>query len=160
MRNRRAQNEGGFSLIEVLIVLAVAAVIATMGFAYLIGSRPATLLHQAEIQLSSDLSLSRDLAYNEESPVRVVFDVANDWYYTEQQDTATGDWNQVGVYKYLPDGINLSDVTFPSDTVSFTPRGTLVVGGSITITNTKGATSVLNGVIPTGRFPILGGALR
>ncbi len=160
MRNKRARYAGGFSLFEVLIVLVVAAILATFGFAYLIGSRPAALLHRAELQLSSDLGLSRDRAYNEEVPVRVVFDLANETYSTELQNPATGDWEEVVAPKTLPEDINLTDVSFPSDTVYFTPRGTLVVGGSITITNSKSENAVLTGVIPTGRFPILGGALR
>jgi type IV fimbrial biogenesis protein FimT len=160
MRTLQAQQAGGFSLIEALIVLAIVAVLATMSFAYLISSRPAGQLHSAEIQLSSDLGLARDAAYNEETPVRVVFDVPADEYWSEQQDPATGDWSALTEHKEMRDGVTITDVTFPDDIVSFTPRGTLVVGGAITIRNSNGAESTLAGVIPTGRFPLLGGALR
>lgn len=160
MRTLQAQQAGGFSMIEALIVLAISAILVTMSFGYLISSRPAALLHEAEVQLSSDLARARDEAYNEESPVRMVFDLGEGEYWSEQQDTTTAEWTVLTDPKILPDTITFTDVAFPDDIVNFTPRGTLVVGGSITIQNSKGASSTLNGVIPTGRFPLLGGALR
>ena len=150
----------GFSLIEVLVVLAVAAILVTMSFAYLISSRPAAQLHSAEVQLSSDLALARDAAYNEETPVRMVFDLGVGEYWAEQQDPVTAVWDAITEHISLPDGVTITGVTFPDTTVNFTPRGTLVVGGSITIQNSSGTSSTLTGVIPTGRFPLLGGALR
>ena len=147
-------------MIEVLVVLAITAIVVTMSFAYMIGSRPAAQMNRAELQLSSDLGLSRDLAYNEESPVRVIFDLSTEQYWTEIQDTSDGTWSTATVAKDFPEGVSITSVSFTNNTVNFTPRGTLVVGGSITITNSRGDSTVLNGVIPTGRFPVLGGALR
>jgi prepilin-type N-terminal cleavage/methylation domain-containing protein len=160
MRTLRAQLASGFSLIEVLVVLAIAAILATLSVSYLIGSRPAALLHQAEMQLSTDLGLARDAAYNEETPTRVVFDLGTGEYWSEQQDPSTSAWTGLTEHKTLPDTISFTAINFPGDTVSFTPRGTLVVGGSITFANSSGGNATLSGVIPTGRFPLLGGALR
>jgi prepilin-type N-terminal cleavage/methylation domain-containing protein len=160
MHIRRAQLAGGFSMIEILFVLAIAGILVTLSFAYLLRSRPAALLHRAELQLSSDLGLSRDLAYNEEAPVRVVFDSATEEYWTERQDQATSAWEEAVPPKAMPETIDITEVSFPDEIVNFTPRGTLVIGGSITIANDSGGSVVLNGIIPTGRFPILGGALR
>lgn len=153
---------GGFSLVEMLIVLTVMGILATMGIGYMITARPETQLQRGELALASFLNRARNLALSEESSVRVVFNEGTSQYWIEQLDRATLNWNTVSEIAALPEGVQIAPggVTFASDTVQFTTRGSLMAGGSITISNSTGSTSILTGNVATGRFPVTGGSLR
>ena len=52
-------------------------------------------------------------------------------------------------------------ITFPGNEVVFSPRGSLSISGQIVIaTPVNGETSVFEGQLATGRFPVSGGNLR
>jgi prepilin-type N-terminal cleavage/methylation domain-containing protein len=154
--------KGGFSLIEILIVLAIMGILATTGIGYMIAARPEAQLQRGELALSSFLTRARNLALSEETSVRVVFNEGASQYWIEQLDRATLNWNTVSEIATPPEGIAIqtAGVTFAGDTVQFTVRGSLMAGGSITIVNSTGSTSILTGNVATGRFPVTGGSLR
>jgi prepilin-type N-terminal cleavage/methylation domain-containing protein len=153
---------GGFSLIEMLIVLAVMGILATMGIGYLIAAQPATQLQRGELVLASFLNRARNLALSEETSVRVVFNEDPSQFWIEQLDRATLNWNTVSEIATLPEGVGFTPggIAFASNTVQFTTRGSLMAGGTITIANSTGSTSILTGNVATGRFPVTGGSLR
>lgn len=153
---------GGFSLVEILIVLTIMGILATMGIGYMIAARPEAQLQRSELALTSFLNRARNLALSEETSVRVVFNEGTSQYWIEQLDRATLNWNTVSEVASLPEGVTIqtAGVTFAGDTVQFTVRGSLMAGGSITIVNSAGSTSILSGNVATGRFPVTGGSLR
>jgi prepilin-type N-terminal cleavage/methylation domain-containing protein len=153
---------GGFSLVEMLIVLAIAGILVTMGFAYLISARPHALLEQGEVRLQALMTKARNLAVSEEINTRVVHDVEHDTFTLERQDRASGVWSTVESAVTLPDGISVPEDgnTFPDTTVRFTPRGTLMAGGSISLKNADDEVSTLVGNLVNGRFTLPGGNLR
>lgn len=152
----------GFSLIEALIVLAILAIVGTMTVGNMLAARPHSMLERGEIQLTGFLSQARNAAISREVAARVVFDMATSEYWSETYDRATASWGGASAHQTLPEGVsfNAGGNTFPADTVNFTPRGTLMAGGTITIRSSAGETSALSGNIATGRFSPGGGNLR
>jgi type IV fimbrial biogenesis protein FimT len=63
----------GFSVIEILIVIAIAAVIAGIAVPQMIGSRSAAKLRGAVENLRGDLQLAKLKAVQESGPVAVLF---------------------------------------------------------------------------------------
>jgi prepilin-type N-terminal cleavage/methylation domain-containing protein len=151
----------GFSLIEAVAVLAIAAIMATLSIAYLARARPHAQLERAEVEISSQLARARNLAISDEIPVKVMFDGETGAYHTEAYDREGESWNQVGPAYGLPTGVAFTEggITFADSEVRFTPRGTLMAGGSITVA-CEGETGTLTGNVATGRFPLAGGHLR
>jgi prepilin-type N-terminal cleavage/methylation domain-containing protein len=155
--NRRS----GFSFVEVLLVLAIVGILATMSYSYMLGARPHAQLESAEIQLVSYLNQARNHAVSDEVTVRVVFDTAANEFKTEYLDDG-GSWQQIGGVQSLVDGVTFTGtgVTLAGGEARFTPRGTLHWGGTITIGATNGETSTLTANVATGKFPLAGGNLR
>jgi prepilin-type N-terminal cleavage/methylation domain-containing protein len=150
----------GFSLIETLIVLAVLAISGTMGYGYMLSARPHSQLERASDELSAELSGARNFSISHEVAVRVRFSASQ--YWTQSYDRASNSWSDVTTHKTLPELVDFSSGgnTFPAQIVSFTPRGTLMTGGVITLESTGGETYTFTGNIATGKFPLEGGNLR
>jgi len=152
---------GGFTFIEMLLVVAIAGILATMGYSYMIAAKPHAQLEKAEIQLVSYLSVARKNAISEEATTRVVFMPESNQFKTEYQDDV-GTWHQIGAVQHLTEGITFASggITLASNEARFTTRGTLNWGGSITIQASNGESSTLTANIATGLFPLAGGNLR
>lgn len=157
MRNSRS----GFTFVEMLIVVAIAGILATMGYAYMISARPHAQLEAAEIQLASYLSVARKHAISEEVTTRVLFLPDTNQFKTEYQDD-TGTWHQLGAVENLTSGVSFpaGGITLANNEARFNTRGTLAWGGSVTIASSSGETSTLTANIATGLFPLAGGNLR
>jgi type II secretion system protein H len=158
----KAGRRRGFSLVEMLIVLAILAILSTLTISSMIGAKPNAELDKGQEEVSFLLNQARMLAVSEELNTRVVFQTNGEYWY-EAQDRDTGTWSIAtagdGKSK-LPTTVTLTGNTFPAQTVTFTPRGTLLVGGTLTFTNTQNKTATLVGNVATGRFPLGGGNTR
>lgn len=153
----------GFSLVETLIVLAIAGIVVSMGYGYIIAARPHALVEQTEALLISTLNQARYMAISEEVNTKVAFNFDTNEFWIERQDRATNEWQVASPLTQLHAQVDIAaaDVTFPAGEVCYTPRGTLVSGGSVTfnVINTEDE-STLQGNIVTGRFEYAGGNLR
>lgn len=150
----------GFSFTEVVIVLAILAIIATTSVSLVLSAVPHAQLETAELAVVSDLAQYRYIALSEEVPVRVQFDVeAGTW---QAEKLVDGTWVSAAPPGELEAGCAFAadGVTFPGQLVEFTSRGSLLAGGSISITSSQGELRVLSGNLATGRFVISEGNLR
>ncbi|MDQ3024456.1 MAG: prepilin-type N-terminal cleavage/methylation domain-containing protein [bacterium] len=153
----------GFSIIEMLIVLAILGVLGTMSTTFLLAAKPHAELEQAELQLVAHLNAARHLALSEESQTRMRFDTTTnpDQYWVERFDAATSNWIDANMPLYnIPSGVTISGNTFSAGTVTYNTRGSLVSGGTITLSSSTGETSTFTGNLATGRFQFGAGNLR
>jgi len=163
----RAYSRDGWSLVEALIVLAIAGILATLSISYLISARPHAELEQAEIIVHRVLADGRNKALSEELVTTVKFDLVNNQLWVEWVDPETSSTMSLP-HQALPNSVAFDDSGIPyvDGEISFTPRGSLVSGGSsssggtITLVNSNGETYVFTANVSTGRFPLVGGNLR
>jgi prepilin-type N-terminal cleavage/methylation domain-containing protein len=162
MRTHRKDMRKGFSLIEALIVLAILAITATMGYGYMLAARPHTQLERGQAELSAELSGARNIAISREIAARVRFNPTAREFWTEVYDRASDSWSEETTHKILPDTVSFASggISFPSNTINYTPRGTLMTGGTIIMESSTGETYTFTGNIATGKFPLEGGNLR
>jgi prepilin-type N-terminal cleavage/methylation domain-containing protein len=151
---------GGFSMVETLMVLAIAGILVTMSFGYLISARPAAELERGEIVLQQTLVAARNLAMSDEVTVQVIIDTDNGTLTIESAEPGTGNFSAAMPMVTLPSGVGIATTSFEGDTIVFTSRGSLVSGGNITISNNVGTSRVYTGQLASGRFPLLEGNLR
>ena len=153
----------GFSVIEVAIVTAILAIVATIAISNLYSAVPHARLESAQLRMAEVLMMARNQARSEEVNTRVIIDEGAGTYWIESQDRETLDWTNAmpgaGV-ETLPDIIDVNSVSFTDNTIQFTTRGTMLVGGTISLVANNGETIDLVGNITTGRFTRLGGHLR
>ncbi len=129
----------GFSLVEVMIVVALIGIVATIAvpnFQNYIRNRN---LKTAAHEISSEFFVTRERALSESRTYRLVFDTANNRYTTEEQ-TAPGVWTvrqtkQVAASAAANDGIAIDAANTTATTFTFQPRGTISMGGTVSIKN-------------------------
>ena len=162
MKPYENNRNSGFSIIELLIVLAVMGILGTMSYGYLISSRAHGQLERAELQVASFLNEARNLAVSEEVNARAMFDEGGGTFWLEVQDRDTLVWSQVGTTRELAAGVSFvpEGITLTGDEARFTPRGTLFWGGDVSIESSAGEISTLSGDLVSGKFPLVGGNLR
>lgn len=161
MKTSRYRREG-FTLVEMLMVVTAVGVLVTMGYSYMISARPHAQLESAELQLQGVLEEARSIAIGQEIATRVVFVEGEDEFRLEVLNPNTGSFGQVGPTHQLVDNVSFAvgGVTLPSAIARFTPRGTLMAGGAVTIENSNGETATLTASIVSGRFRLGQGNLR
>ncbi|MCB1215762.1 GspH/FimT family pseudopilin [bacterium] len=151
-------------MIELAIVLSILGIVATIAISNLYSAVPHARVESAQLRMAEVLMLARNMSRSEEVNTRVLFDADDGTYWIESQDRETLSWSNAmpggaGVER-LPDGVSISANTFASNTVSYTTRGTMLTGGTITLEATNGTSLDLVGNITTGRFSREGGNLR
>ena len=156
------KTRSGFSMVEMLMVLAIMGIIVTLTISSLMAARPHAQLERGELVVAQTLNQARNLAISDELAVRVSLDPDANTMTIAQADPGTTDYVDIfGPYD-LPDGIEFEadGITFDGNNVQFTPRGSLLSGGEIEISNSAGETTIFTGNLATGKFPLTGGNLR
>ena len=143
---KRMENKKGFSLMELMVVLAILAVIAALGVPSLIGWRSDAKLREAVSQLRGDLEMAKLRAVRENDFVAVLLNA--DDYMVFIDDGAggggRGDYTANGSEEILrnrqmPAGVRIDNTTFAGgDRTRFNGRGRLEVQGIVTIVNSAG----------------------
>ena len=120
----------GFSLVELLIVIALIAIIGAIAVPNFTKMRDNSNLKEAAREISGDIQLYKQQAVAENRRFRMVFDVDNNDY-TVQRETTSG-WENVIANKKVGAGYDsikiIGDPTFASDTITFQTRGTTNAG--------------------------------
>jgi len=123
----------GFSLSELLTAVAIFGLLAAIAVPQFNAFRPTARLNGATRQIYSELMWARSKAVNENSAYVVTFP-------TTQTMRIAG-----ATVKIVDIEAEYSDVTLASTaaTITFSSRGTVNVGPTITLTNSGGARSVI-----------------
>jgi prepilin-type N-terminal cleavage/methylation domain-containing protein len=128
---------GGFSIFELLIVIAVIAVVSAIVTPNIISWRNSAKLRGAAGNIKGDLEMSKARAVRERSPVTVTFTATNyQVTFTDKDGNA-----RILRNRQLPAGVrvDLGSTSFGTmgDETRFNSRG-LPVAGSAVLVNTKG----------------------
>lgn len=146
------QKESGFTLVELMIVIAVASALMLIAtFSYL-SFRPSLRLSGATRQMLGDLMNARMKSVNQNNEFKVFFLNNKEYKILDDDDnngTAdTGEWSETKDIQDNYPGVTLSATSDPI----FSPRGTANAGTTVTLTNTNGTKTV--SVSMTGRVKI------
>jgi type II secretion system protein H len=131
------KKNGGFSLFELLVVIAVIAVVSAIVTPNIISWRSNAKLRGAAGNLKGDLEMSKARAVRERTPVTVTFTATNyQVSYTDKDGNARTLRN-----RQLPAGVRLdldgTSFGWMGDKTRFNGRG-IPVAGSAVLVNTKG----------------------
>ena len=134
----------GFTLIEMMIVIAIAAIMSAVAIPVFMSMLPGMRLSGAARQVMTDLMAARMDAVKQNNQFRVFFNSpgANQYQILDDNDNdGAADAGEAITTRNIQD--NYSDVTFNStNNPIFTPKGTATSLPTITLQNASGSKSV------------------
>jgi len=142
MEKKTMKKAGGFSIFELLIVIAIVAVVAAIVTPNVIGWRTRAQLRAATGNLKADLEMAKINAIKENNFVAIKFDSNAYEVFIDKSDDGTREADEPLLRtRTLPAGVVFDfsnpDWTFTSHVAKFNGRGTADNGTAI-LTNTKG----------------------
>jgi type IV fimbrial biogenesis protein FimT len=138
-------NKWGFSLIEVVVTIAILAILSAIAIPSMIGWRGERQLRGAINSLLGDFQLARTKAIRNSDVVAVSFDTATKSYLVFRDENENGVLD-AGEEQYrsvnLPSNIEIDSVSFSGGDpwASYDPRGIPKKFGSLTLSNSNGST--------------------
>lgn len=157
------KKKSGFTLLELMVAIAIIAILAALAVPNFIKWRPERQLSAAAREVLSVMQYARSRALKDNVSVGLLFDRANETY-TVFFDNGAGananngaqDGDEPTVKSgRMPPGINLKDTTLTADGVFFDSRGLLSnAGGIVNLKNSLNVTKSIS-VIRTGNSRIL-----
>ena len=127
---------GGFSLLELIIVLSLISILAGIGVLEHQALRPRLNLGLAARQVVMDLKLARMHAVTQHVNYRILFSNNNPTY--QAQRKSGHEYIDEGAPVSLPAGIAIAECTARDRGISFVPRGNAGSFGTIKIRNSRG----------------------
>ena len=137
------RNESGFTLFELMVVVGIMAILASVAVPGFLGWLPKYRMRSAADEVLSTLQQAKLRAVRENNIVRVTFDFANDSYLAfvdngagANADNGTREADEATVKNgQMPAGIDLQDLTL-GPMVRFTRRGfPTAASGNIVVSN-------------------------
>ena len=126
----------GLTILELTVTLALAAALAGVGVLGHQALRPGLNLMMASRQVVMDLQSTRLRAVARNSDERVVFFIGGTSYRLQEHVGST--YNDQGNPITLPAGIIIQECTARGAAISFRPRGSASVFGTVTLQNARG----------------------
>lgn len=143
---KHAKNMRGFTLVEMMIVIALLGIMFAIAIPAWMQFRPNTDLRTAARGIAGDFFNMKQRSFAEQTPYRIVFDRVNQSY--QLINDSTNVTMQTKNFAEFDGNIELI-TTFPNDTINFFTRGT-ASPGSVTLTNRRNSTATIR-VNMTGR---------
>jgi type II secretion system protein H len=137
----------GFSLVELMVVIAITGIIAAISSLNLVTGLPKYRLKRASRDITSRLRQARSTAIKTSSTIIIQFDTGRHSYSIDNKLYPATDGNtNNALSSYYGNGLSFdrgnynpgSSVTFPSERVTFNSRGICLSLGSIYLSNNKG----------------------
>jgi prepilin-type N-terminal cleavage/methylation domain-containing protein len=126
----------GFSILELVVTLSLASILAGISVLSHNALRPRLNLGMATRQVVMDLQLTRMRAVAHNANQRIVFPDGGSGYQRQRQTGST--YGDDGAAVALPPGITVLDCTAGNSTITFRPRGNASSFGTVTLANTTG----------------------
>lgn len=139
----KRQNIKGFTLLEIMIVIAIVGIVAAIAVPNMIGWRGERQLEGAARSFLADMQLVRLRAVREAEDVSVVVNVAGNSYqmFVDLNSDYGFDAGEMQVRsRTMPSGIVIVSTTFAGDRTQFDSRGRPNVVGRVTFRNTANST--------------------
>jgi len=128
-----------FSLVELLIVIAIISIIGTISTSSFAKYRGNTCLREATRKITGDIHLCKHKAVAENVRYRILISVSSN-NYAVQKETSPSHWTSVSPIKNIGDNDEsvkiIGDPTHWNDTIFFHPRGT-TNGGTLILQHEK-----------------------
>jgi prepilin-type N-terminal cleavage/methylation domain-containing protein len=152
--NRKTFNTDGFTALELAVVIAIVAILASVALPSFVTWQNSYRLRGAAVNLVGDLELAKIRAIRENSNVAVLFNADSYKIFVDNGSGGgtAGDWVRNGdealvQFRELPAGvrINLTDLTLADDRVRFNGHGQppdVVAEETIPLQNTVGRKNV------------------
>jgi type IV fimbrial biogenesis protein FimT len=141
------RNSRGFSLIEVIIAIAVFAILAAIAVPNLMGWLPKRQLQRSAIDMQASINLAKMIAIKENSDVVIAFDPANENYLafidTDEDGSQDAGERTIRSQEMSP-GIDLNSTTIPGHKLTFNGRGLADNSGDIILRNKRGDNRTIN----------------
>lgn len=149
------QTERGYSLTELMIVLAITGILGGLASVSFHAQLPHHRLNGAARDLVSDLRWARQLALAERQPVSVILDLDQERYRIERRSEPGIPVGWVRDLGCRRDGSERIDLVSSSGgrTLTFHPQGTTNAWTTITLSNGSGEQRKIT-VIATGRVKL------
>ena len=140
---KKIQKGSGFSLIEILLVIAVMGIIASLAIPSFLKARTDAKLRGAASNLKGDLELAKMRAIRENAYVVIAFDESGYIIFVDN-GALPGNWlmeddETMLRNRELPEGVRLIMPTpFVDDETRFVGRGVSEDSGNLTLRNSRG----------------------
>lgn len=139
------RNNRGFTLLEIMIVIAIIGIVGAIAIPNMIGWRGKRQLESAARNFNSDMQLARIAAIREAQTVSVVIDTAAGNYqmfvdYNDNYTLDAGGGDRELRNVTLPAAVTISASTFTGDNTQFNSRGRPNILGTLTFRSTAGET--------------------
>lgn len=142
----------GFTMIELMVIVAIVGIMTVIGFVSLNSQLPHYRLNSAVRDLVSDLRWARSLAITSGEKVSLLLDPSNDRYHIEKASSPGTSINGIRDYRKDYPGVDLVSSS-GGDLMAFEPRGTTGNWTSIILRNSFGEERRIT-IIATGRIKI------
>ncbi len=141
------RNSSGFTIIELMIVIAIAATLAAIAIPNYIGWLPKRHLQSSAVDVQAAIQLAKMTAIRENTDVVLTFDPANENYlaFIDTDEDGSQDTGERTIRnKRMSPGINLNTTTIPGHKLTFNSRGLADAGGDIILINRRGENRTIN----------------
>jgi prepilin-type N-terminal cleavage/methylation domain-containing protein len=153
---KRTRTAGGFSLIELLVAMALVAIVAAIAVPQFQRYATNADLKTAAREVASDFFNTRQQALEgtigQDLVYRLTFDVGANSYTMESKEAAAATWNTVWTKSFASfGGISIYSINFSGGSVvNFQKRGTLSSWGNLILRNGRDSRATVS-VNSTGR---------